>query len=112
MKICCRPIGFYQWVCNPDSKFSNPWPPPPLPGINLIRKPTGQSDPYCKLMTPIPPIFLPKEKKEIIYPSILSAQVPPRREKSFIKERKKRGRIGKKPGLWKGKGFFFVEKNF
>ena len=29
--------------------------PPPLPGINLIRKPTGQSDPYSKLILPIPP---------------------------------------------------------
>ena len=29
--------------------------PHPLPSINLDRKPTGQSDPYSKLMTPIPP---------------------------------------------------------
>ena len=39
----------------PKPKLKPKGGPHPMLGINLNRKPTGQSDPYCKLMTPIPP---------------------------------------------------------
>ena len=44
-------------VLKPPTQIIKPMAkhPPPLLDINLIRKPTGQSDPYSKLMTPIPP---------------------------------------------------------
>ena len=50
------PLGFPNGSENP-SKIFKPMgisPPTPIPSINLIRKPTGQWDPYSKLTLPIP----------------------------------------------------------
>ena len=52
------PLGILNPKDTPKGKFKPKGGPQPMAGINLNRKPTGQSVPYYKLMMAIGPIFL------------------------------------------------------
>ena len=68
----------------------------PLPGINLNRNPTGQSDPYYKLIQAIPPTWWSKTSSP---PFDLFFKTPTKNPKEYFLERRRRDRRGK----WEGK---------